>query len=83
LNDMYNELLRYKREHGHCRVPDGDPNHPKLGEWVARQLVRITASRAHESSILNGKAKLDKIGFVWDAREENWHRTDYLLAEYR
>jgi hypothetical protein len=36
-NDMCNELLRCKRECGHCRVLDGDTNHPKLGEWLVRQ----------------------------------------------
>jgi hypothetical protein len=31
------ELKRYKDEHGHCRVPSRDKEHPELGRWVMTQ----------------------------------------------
>jgi DNA-directed RNA polymerase subunit N (RpoN/RPB10) len=34
--DMYTKLVKYKREHGHTRVPVKWQEDPKLGKWVSR-----------------------------------------------
>ena len=41
--EMHQELVRYKEEHGDCNVPYGWPENPKLASWVGttqRQLYR-------------------------------------------
>jgi hypothetical protein len=58
-NDMLAQLQRYKETHGHCNVPLRDKDHPKLGKWVSHQ--RLSCVRKDR------RAKLDLIGFVWDA----------------
>jgi hypothetical protein len=55
-------LLKFKRREGHCCVPtfyrDGDL---KLGWWVATQ------RRNWKEMLAERRARLNKIGFVWNA----------------
>ena len=54
-------LLKFKRREGHCRVPifhsEGDH---RLGWWVSTQRQRRKGLSAQR------KARLNKIGFVWN-----------------
>ena len=56
----YNELLDFKKEHGHCNVPKTYAKNRKLGAWVANLKRRV--GEQSESRI----KKLNAIGFVWD-----------------
>jgi len=55
-------LLRFKRREGHCRVPifHSEGNH-RLGWWVSTQ----RQSRKELSA--KRKARLNKIGFIWNS----------------
>jgi hypothetical protein len=37
--DMYQRLVKYKKEHGHCLVPRRYERDPKLSTWVETQRV--------------------------------------------
>ena len=51
----------YKRQHGHCRVPNTYPVDQSLAHWVSKQRENIRNNRLHHSR----KAKLDSLGFLW------------------
>lgn len=63
------ELEAFKKEYGHCRVPQAYPG--RLASWMSMQ--RQAGKDPGYSN--ERRAKLDAIGFVWnvvDAREERW-----------
>jgi len=58
----FKALLKFKRREGHCRVPifHNEGNH-RLGRWVSTQ-------RRHRKEMsAERKARLDKVGFVWNS----------------
>jgi hypothetical protein len=61
----FTALLKFKRREGHCRVPifhsEGDH---RLGWWVSTQRKRRKRKRKRMSA--KRKARLNKIGFVWN-----------------
>ena len=79
----YNALVAYKKERGHCLVPQGFSENPSLGNWVSTQ--RVNYKKLQESN-KNGKPemewssymtkarfeKLNELGFVWDVEEATW-----------
>jgi len=64
LEENLNNLIAYKKAHGHCNVPKSHPNF-SLYEFVCR-------CRSRRKSSTNGKLspflrrKLDELGFCWD-----------------
>ena len=58
----FTALLKFKRREGHCRVPihHSEGNH-RLGWWVSTQRRRRKEMSGER------KARLNKIGFVWNA----------------
>jgi hypothetical protein len=68
--DNFEELRRYREEHGNCRVKAGkkkDSSYSKLGKWVdhQRQLYRLRAQGKPTSLSDERIAALDEIGFEW------------------
>ena len=63
---MYEELKAYKKEYGHCDVPQKDKN-KKLASWVNGQRKKKLSA--------DQKAKLDKLGFSWagEIAEKKWN----------
>ncbi len=62
---MYQALVRYHQRHGDALVPEGWPENPRLATWIghqrqARQRGQLTPIRV---------ARLDELGFIWDAKE--------------
>lgn len=71
----FQKLLMFRKKNGHSVVPCVYDDDPSLSRWVRRQ-------RFHYYLMLNGKPSsmkpdrikmLDDIGFVWHAREAQWH----------
>ncbi|KAL7533671.1 hypothetical protein ACHAXR_005375 [Thalassiosira sp. AJA248-18] len=63
----YNELLEFRREHGHCRVPHGyDPNR-KLSWWVMNQRAQFAHRNQGKKTWLSADRiqLLNDIGFIW------------------
>jgi hypothetical protein len=60
-DDKFEELLKFKEEHGHCKVPRSYPNN--LGHWVNK--IRQRKHRRSKEEIL----RLDSIGFVWSMKK--------------
>merc|ERR1712194_588378 len=57
---MFEELRKFKKREGHCKVPRKYSDNLELGNWVRnerRRRLKISKERA---------SKLDSIGFTWD-----------------
>eukprot|EP00980_Cylindrotheca_fusiformis_P029472 scaffold23479_cov143-Cylindrotheca_fusiformis.AAC.22 len=80
-NQHYNELVAFKEEHGHCRVPQKCEQKGTLSQWVKRQRYH----RKHKPDIISEDRirKLDEIGFVWDAQELVWQTRFAELLEFK
>jgi Fe2+ transport system protein FeoA len=63
---MLDRLGEYKAQHGDCLVPREYKQNPKLGRWVAEQRTRYKSLTAER------RKRLEDLGFVVDARNEQW-----------
>lgn len=64
-NRMFRQLVQYKTAHGHCLVPLGCRENPKLGAWLAEQ-----AAQFHKRRLPLARQKaLEELGFQWDFAE--------------
>ncbi|MEK7818783.1 MAG: helicase associated domain-containing protein, partial [Bacteroidota bacterium] len=64
-NRGYEFLIKYKEENGDCRVPKRYKYDDfKLGSWVSEQ------RKKNQRMSKERREKLDKIGFIWDARKK-------------
>merc|ERR1711879_1023408 len=72
--ERFEELKKYKEEHGDCIVPIAYPENHELGAWVAKQRKPFWRVLNGKSSSLNAKqyGALSDIGFddVWKERVE-------------
>lgn len=74
-DEMFNELLSYKAQHGDANVPDDWPT--SLGTWVGKQRSSKRSGKLSEDRL----QRLVDIGFLWDANESRWEaRYGELLA---
>src|SRR5205823_3571650 len=74
---MLAALKEFKREHGHCDVPQRWRENPKLARWVANQ--RSRKRRLSEDLV----RQLDEIGFIWQAQEVQWQEMFGAMSQYR
>lgn len=73
--DRVEQLQEFIRLHGHARVPTVKTG--SLGYWV-RHMRALYRKKALDSK---KKAILEKLGFVWDVKDERfWHNYDRLAA---
>ncbi|WP_082192338.1 DEAD/DEAH box helicase [Chlamydia suis] len=61
------ELQRFRKEHGHCKVPQRYPQNPFLGSWVSIQRRCFKKGDLSEDRI----ARLEELGFVWNVLKES------------
>jgi len=61
-NTKFNQLVLFKEENGHCRVPR---KHPQLGNWVMNQRIAVF-NKKKEGELSSDQIKvLNGIGFEW------------------
>jgi len=75
---MFNALELFKKEYGHCRVPDGYPQNKSLAIWVATQRYHCKKKWLAYQSI----EKLNKIGFDWNPINSIWEAMFTELQTY-
>ena len=69
----YGELENYVRENGNPHVPARYQANTKLASWVWIQRIRRVKAYGSQPPLTAAQiALLDKFGFRWDAREEQW-----------
>jgi len=82
-NDMFLQLVAYKKANGHTNVPIRES---ELGEWVNSQKRRFLEHRKRGSCNRLEKKRVDalnKIGFVWEVLEMKWNDMFLQLLEYK
>jgi hypothetical protein len=83
----YEELVEYRKEHGHFMVPTESQTHEELGIWVNNQRHRykksIQGKLPRGTGISNERISLlNKLDFVWDPFEDLWKKRYEELVEY-
>ena len=75
----FGKLVKFKEEHGHCRVPARSSAYRALGFWVSQQRrLHLEGQLAFEHF-----NKLNPLGFEWDARSAAWERKFEALKAYK
>jgi Helicase associated domain len=77
--ERYQELIEFKKVHGHTKVPRNNTQKKGLRVWVYNQRTKNSQGILR----MDRKEKLDNIGFIWDfetIREGSWH-TSYLQVK--
>eukprot|EP01047_Picozoa_sp_COSAG01_P018536 COSAG01_NODE_1006_length_12163_cov_237.845669_18_plen_420_part_00 len=67
----FGELQEFRKDHGHCNVPQDWAPKPGLGKWVNHQ--RTSKKRLDEGKVSPGITaervqRLDELGFEWELR---------------
>jgi hypothetical protein len=76
-DEMYRSLVNFKKEKGHCDIPQDYPDNQKLATWVGSR-------RAHRSKLSTDEVKkLNGIGFIWDALDYQWKEKYSVLVKYK
>lgn len=79
--EMFQQLVEYKKQHGDTNVPQRSGKYAELGTWVRNQ----RAAKRYNRPILAERGKrLDEIGFVWRLVERDaWERMLERLVEFK
>jgi hypothetical protein len=77
--DMFRQLLAFKKEHGDCNVPQRYRTIPSLASWVNGQR---TAKSLGELSLERAR-RLEKVGFAWNVRYVAWEQMYRQLADFK
>jgi hypothetical protein len=77
-DEMLGSLVAYKSRQGDCNVPASHSDR-KLFHWVGAQRQFYKNNRL--STIRN--AKLDEVGFIWDALAALWEEGFARLSAYK
>ncbi|MCX7591253.1 MAG: helicase associated domain-containing protein [Kiritimatiellae bacterium] len=59
--EMFAELLAFRKKYGHCLVPETWPKNPKLARWVQSQRQRKRMGKLSRDRM----ARLEAAGFIW------------------
>jgi len=69
---MYQELVSFKKQHGHCSVPFLTP---KLGNWVQTQRRQCKDSDRVKN--------LNRLGFIWNVKVDLWNEKFEELKKFK
>jgi hypothetical protein len=76
---MFEELVRFKAENGHFRIPAGEPRLHRLFRWVIRQRENWKAGELSEER----QRRLQEVGFEREPYNPSWDLKFNQLIEYK
>lgn len=76
---MYERLVAFRKQTGHCDVATNSADDPQLGRWVATQRHKRKIGRLTDQQI----QRLDSLFFTWSAAEASWDRMCRALDEFK
>ena len=62
--EIYQQLVAYKKEHKNTKVPQSYKEDPKLGTWVSKQRTAYNTEKTTEER----KLVLTSLCFLWDLK---------------
>jgi superfamily II DNA or RNA helicase len=77
--EMFQSLVRFKAQHGHCKVPRHYPESPQLSTWVQTQRTLKERGKLSGEDI----GRLEELGFVWQPHRTIWQQRLEQLAEFK
>lgn len=82
--NKFDELIEYKKQHGHCRVPHGYKPNPMLARWAKRQRYQYKLFKERKPSTMTEEriAALENLGFVWDSHGALWDERYSELQQF-
>ena len=82
--ERYEQLLKFKNDHGNCNVPTNDENYSTLSGWVQHQRAeKKKKDRGAKSRLSDTKEdKLNRVGFIWSIKDWNWNQRLDELRKY-
>ena len=83
-SDRFDELVEFRKIHGHCNVPHKFPENPLLAVWAKRQRYQYTLKcRGEHSTLTNERqVELEKLGFIWDSHRAAWEERFSELLQF-
>jgi hypothetical protein len=80
----FDELIDFKKQHGHFNVLHTFPENLVLAGWVKRQRCQYRLKNERKASTMTDRRvkKLEKAGFVWDVHNMAWEERLKDLQEY-
>jgi hypothetical protein len=60
-DEMYSQLVEFRRSNGHCKVPYNYESNPSLGRWVSTQRIAFKKGYSHKER----QKQLEELDFVW------------------
>lgn len=78
-DETYNELLGFKKKHGHCIVPKKYSENPKLGAWVSKQRLQYSKGKLSTYRF----DKLNQIAFNWNTLHSFWDEMYNELCKFK
>ena len=89
-NELFSELLEFKKEWGHCDVLSKYSQYPKLGCWVSNQRRQYRLLKSGKKSFINNEriVQLDNVGFQWTVdsqliRKTAWNERFSELLKFK
>jgi len=76
---QFQDLLLYKKEHGHCDIPNTYPQNPTLCNWMKTQRALYKKRALQEKRI----QRLEKIGFVLSPFKTLWEKRYSELCAFK
>lgn len=75
--ESFLKLVDFKKNHGHCNVPNRYKSHLFLARWISTQ-------RTKKSSLsCERKKRLDDLGFTWDPYDKLWEVNFLKLIKFK
>jgi len=73
--ERFQELMEFRREHGHLLVPHSYPPNQKLAQWVKRQRHQYKRKKlGHHSTLTDEREELLlDVGFIFDSHRAVWY----------
>ncbi len=77
--EMFQALVAFKENQGHCGVPQGWSENPQLGTWVNRQRQAFRKGKLSEGQV----ARLEDLGVEWDPVTADWEALFQALVAFK
>jgi len=72
-------LVAFKKDKGHCRVPQGWRGNPQLATWVRKQRQAFGDRELSEERVV----RLEALGFEWDPFTADWEAMFQALVAFK
>jgi hypothetical protein len=85
-SEKFEELIQFKKVHGHCCVPHTFKPNAGLARWVKRQRYQYKLWLEEKSYSTITQARVDvleQLGFVWDSHNAAWETRYSELCDYK